>query len=53
MHRTFNCGIGMVLIVAKADAAATIATLQAGGVEAYEVGSIVKRQEGEPQTVVV
>jgi phosphoribosylformylglycinamidine cyclo-ligase len=30
MHRTFNCGIGMVLIVAKADAAATIATLQAG-----------------------
>ena len=53
MHRTFNCGIGMVLIVAKADADATIATLQAGGVEAYEVGSIVKRQEGEPQTVVV
>jgi len=53
MHRTFNCGIGMVLIVAKADADATIATLQAGDVEAYEVGSIVKRQEGEPQTVVV
>ena len=53
MHRTFNCGIGMVLIVAKADAAAAIATLQANGADAYEIGAIARRQEGEPQTVVV
>ena len=53
MHRTFNCGIGMVLVVAKADAAETLAILQSGGVDAYEIGAIAKRQEGEPQTVVV
>jgi len=53
MHRTFNCGIGMVLIVAKDDAQATIAMLQSNGADAYEIGAIAKRQEGEPQTVVV
>jgi phosphoribosylformylglycinamidine cyclo-ligase len=53
MHRTFNCGIGMVLVVAKADADATLAILKSSGVDAYEIGAIAKRQEGEPQTVVV
>ena len=52
MHRTFNCGLGMVLIVAKADANAALETLKEHGVEAYEVGSIAQRKEGEPQTVV-
>jgi phosphoribosylformylglycinamidine cyclo-ligase len=52
MHRTFNCGIGMVLIVAKGDAKATVATLATHGAEAYEIGAIAERKEGEPQTVV-
>jgi phosphoribosylformylglycinamidine cyclo-ligase len=52
MHRTFNCGIGMVLVVARQDAEATIATLAANGAEAYDIGAIVKRAQGEPQTVV-
>jgi phosphoribosylformylglycinamidine cyclo-ligase len=53
MRRTFNCGIGMVIIVARADAAATLDALAALGSEAYEIGAIVERGAGEPQTVVV
>ena len=53
MHRTFNCGIGMVLVVTAAEAKATIDSLAANGVEAFEIGSIVAREEGAAQTVVV
>jgi phosphoribosylformylglycinamidine cyclo-ligase len=53
MHRTFNCGIGMAIIVPKAEAAATIDSLAAHGVEAFEIGAIVPRQPGAPQTVIV
>jgi len=53
MHRTFNCGVGMVLVVAKKDAQAAIESLKEHGVEAYEIGAIVERKEGEPQAVVV
>ena len=52
MYRTFNCGIGMVLVVAKADAAATIGELAAHGVDAFEIGAIVPRESGAPQTVI-
>jgi phosphoribosylformylglycinamidine cyclo-ligase len=53
MQRTFNCGIGMAVVVARSEVAATLASLKAGGVEASEVGAIVKREPGTPQTVVV
>ena len=53
MYRTFNCGIGMVLVMAKENVAAAIESLAGHGVEAFEIGSIVKREPGTPQTVVV
>jgi phosphoribosylformylglycinamidine cyclo-ligase len=53
MQRTFNCGLGMVIVVAKGDAQAAIQALAAAGCEALEVGSIVKREGDGPQTVVV
>ena len=40
MHRTFNCGIGMVLCVAPEDAAKTIEFLQQQGEEAWQIGTI-------------
>ena len=52
MWRTFNCGIGMVLVVAREEAAAAIDSLSTQGAEAYEIGAIVKRNAG-PQTVIV
>ena len=52
MQRTFNCGIGMVLVVAKEDAKTAIATLAAEGVQAFEIGAIAPRAPGGPQTIV-
>jgi phosphoribosylformylglycinamidine cyclo-ligase len=52
MHRTFNCGIGMTMVVAKSDAKAAIDLLASHGVEAFEIGAIVPRQPGAAQTVV-
>ena len=53
MHRTFNCGIGMVVIVAAADAEAAMAELKAAGEKVYRIGQIRARQGDEPQTLVV
>jgi phosphoribosylformylglycinamidine cyclo-ligase len=53
MTRTFNCGIGMVIVVARNEAQAAILALAAQGVPAYEVGAIVARDAGAPQTVVL
>lgn len=53
MHRVFNCGIGMVVIVAAADADKATAELTAAGETVYRIGKIAARSEGQPQTVVV
>ncbi len=53
MHRVFNCGIGMVVVVAERDTAAAISLLSAAGEAAYRIGSIRARAVGEAQTVVV
>jgi len=52
MYRTFNCGIGMVVIVSEQDAAAAIAQLQAAGETAYRIGTIRARNGDEHQTQV-
>ena len=40
MLKTFNCGIGMAVIVEAADADAVIATLKAAGEQAMPIGTI-------------
>lgn len=52
MNRTFNNGIGMVVVVAEAQAAATAATLQASGESVYTIGRVVPRGPQAPVTVV-
>jgi phosphoribosylformylglycinamidine cyclo-ligase len=52
MHRVFNCGIGMTVIVAKENADAAMAQLQAAGETVYRIGEIRARGEGEAQTIV-
>ncbi len=42
MWRTFNCGIGYTLIVARDDANAMIAALTDKGLDAWTIGEIVK-----------
>ena len=53
MYRTFNCGIGMVVIVSAADAAIAAAGLQAAGETVFELGAIRASGAGEAPTVVV
>jgi phosphoribosylformylglycinamidine cyclo-ligase len=53
MHRVFNCGIGMVLVVAAKDVDTTIRTLVASGEVAYDIGEIAARSGDAPQAVVV
>lgn len=53
MHRVFNCGIGMTVIVAKENADAAMAQLQAAGETVYRIGEIRAREEGQAQTVVL
>jgi phosphoribosylformylglycinamidine cyclo-ligase len=53
MHRTFNCGIGMVVIVGAHDAEAAMAFLSAKGETVYRLGEIQARQAGQDQTVII
>ncbi len=53
MHRVFNCGIGMVVVISQENAAAAIAQLQAAGETVYQIGEIRARQGDEHQTQVV
>ena len=53
MHRVFNCGIGMVVIVAKENAEAAMAQLRAAGETVCQLGEIRARKGEEAQTVVV
>jgi phosphoribosylformylglycinamidine cyclo-ligase len=46
MNRTFNNGIGMVVVVDPAHAAATARTLRDGGETVYEIGTIAARANG-------
>jgi phosphoribosylformylglycinamidine cyclo-ligase len=52
MNRTFNNGIGMVVVVDAAHAAATAATLCAAGEQVYEIGVITAKGDGAAVTVV-
>ena len=47
MLRTFNCGIGMVLVIEAAEASAVRAILERSGDTVIELGTLVGR-EGEP-----
>ena len=52
MHRVFNCGIGMTVIVSKENADAAMAQLQAAGETVYRIGEIRAREDGQAQTIV-
>ena len=53
LYRVFNCGIGMVAVVAPADAAAALKTLTAAGETAWRIGRVVRRKKNGPQVVIV
>lgn len=53
MYRTFNCGIGMVLVVAQADADSTLSILQQHQVDAWQIGHISAQTAGGQEQVLI
>jgi len=53
MHRVFNCGIGMVVIVAAEDAGRAQQALEREGENVFRIGEIRARAGDEPQTLVL
>ena len=52
MHRTFNCGIGMVAIVARDDAERATAYLNSAGESAWIIGEVRARPAGAQPTLI-
>jgi len=53
MYKTFNCGIGMAVVVANEHVAQAKQLLEASGETVYEIGLIRAQNAGEAPTVVV
>jgi len=52
MHRVFNCGIGMVVVVSAGEAASAVEVLRAHGEAAHDIGEITRRDADEAPTAV-
>jgi len=52
MFRVFNCGIGLVLVLAAPDAGRAASELRAAGEKVHEIGTIEKAS-GEPEAILV
>jgi phosphoribosylformylglycinamidine cyclo-ligase len=52
MYRTFNNGIGMVVVVAKEDAAETLSVLADLGEKAFQIGHIDASDQATPSVII-
>ena len=53
MHRVFNCGIGMAIVVSPQHAMRAQKVLEGLGETVYQIGTIQARKPGTPQTAIV
>jgi phosphoribosylformylglycinamidine cyclo-ligase len=53
MYKTFNCGVGMAIIMSADNAAEAMKVLEAKGETVYQIGQIRTQGDGEAPTVVV
>ncbi|MCE9793373.1 phosphoribosylformylglycinamidine cyclo-ligase [Shewanella indica] len=53
MYRTFNCGVGMIVALPQAEAAAAIELLNAKGENAWQIGTIANRTQQEEQVEIL
>ncbi len=52
MHRVFNCGIGLIIVVSPSDAARAQALLKRAGEKVWRIGEVMRRARGAAQTIV-
>lgn len=53
MFRTFNCGIGMVIVVSKGDTNKVITRLKGLREKAYLIGEVAKKNKGESSVIII
>lgn len=53
MYRTFNCGVGMIVALPQAEAAAAIELLKTKGENAWQIGTIANRTQQEEQVEIL
>ncbi|MEF8697802.1 MAG: phosphoribosylformylglycinamidine cyclo-ligase [Candidatus Accumulibacter sp. UW26] len=53
MHRVFNCGIGMVVVVARENVQQAVQILRDAGEAAVVIGAVKPRGDGEAATTVI
>ena len=51
MYRTFNCGVGMIIVVPADKVELSIEVLTAHGENAWHIGAIADKADGEEQVV--
>jgi phosphoribosylformylglycinamidine cyclo-ligase len=52
MHRVFNCGIGMVVVVSQEHEDLALKLLREAGETAWTIGMVCRRGADQPQTIV-
>jgi len=52
MYRTFNCGVGMIIVVPADKVAQSLEILSAHGENAWHIGAIAKMSAGEEQVII-
>ncbi|HMX23119.1 MAG TPA: AIR synthase-related protein, partial [Accumulibacter sp.] len=53
MHRVFNCGIGLVVVVAREDTNRALRILRDAGEPAVVIGAVKPRADGQAATLIV
>lgn len=52
MYRTFNCGVGMIIAVPADSVEQSLEILKAHGENAWHIGAIAEKSEGEEQVII-
>jgi phosphoribosylformylglycinamidine cyclo-ligase len=52
MYRTFNCGVGMILVVPADKVSQSIDLLSQAGETAWHIGEVKQREDDQPQVII-
>ena len=52
MYRTFNCGVGMIIAVPADSLEKSLEILTAHGENAWHIGAVAQKADGEEQVVI-